>query len=106
MKQGDRATCATCGQPIDYIGSAWRHTGGQRTNHPAVPVEDEMLRPADVIGMGLKEFARRFGFKPADALEKWWFAMTQKRLDAAQRREFESGLLAWPGDLSGVVMED
>lgn len=106
MKQGDLATCQVCGQPIDYLNSAWRHTGGQRVGHVALPVEDDMLRPADVIAMPLLEFERRFGFRPTDALEKWWYAMTQKRLDATQRREFDSGSLAGPGDLSNVVMED
>lgn len=106
MTKGDKSTCSICNHPIDFIGSGWRHTGGQRTNHPAMPAENDQLRPADVIGMGLAEFKWRFGFRPVDRLEKWWFAIRMKRLDAAQRREFETGALARPGDLDGIVMED
>lgn len=106
MTQGDKATCSICHQPIDFLGSSWRHTGGQRVGHPAVPAENDELRMADVIRMGLGEFAWRFGFRPTDALEKWWYAMTRERLDAAQRRDFKSGKVAGPGDLDGVNMEE
>lgn len=106
MTTGDKATCAICGAAIDYLGSAWRHTGGQRVGHPAAPVENDQLRPADVIRMPLAEFERRFKFRPTDALEKKWYAITAKRLSKRDRAEFDSGTLGGLGDLDGVNMED
>lgn len=106
MTQGDKATCAICKQPIDFTGANWRHTGGQQVGHPAQPAKNDELRMADVIRMPLVEFERRFKFRPADKLEKWWYAIRMERLSERDRREFESGRLAGPGDLDGVNMED
>lgn len=106
MTKGDKATCAVCNQPIDYLGSSWRHTGGQRVGHPATPVENDQLRPADVIRMPLAEFERRFGFRPSDKLEKKWFAITATRLTDGNRQALTSGVVGGLGNLDGVVMED
>jgi hypothetical protein len=51
------------------------------------------LTPQEVIAMPEDEFERRFGFRPVDALEKKWFAVTTKRLDSLSRGAIEAGLL-------------
>lgn len=54
------------------------------------------LRPDEVIAMPLCEFEQRFGFRPVDALEKYWFAAVAKRINSDCRMACEIGLL---GDL-------
>ena len=65
----------------------------------------DKLTPEAVIKMPLREFEQRFGFRPADALEKRWFAITGKRLDETSRLAIECGITP-RGDLSQVVMGD
>lgn len=38
-KIGDRAVCALCGNPIEYIGPHWRHIG-QEYRHIARPAAE------------------------------------------------------------------
>lgn len=64
---------------------------------------NDELSPAEVITMPLSEFEERFGFRPVDALEKRFFAVTGKRPDAMQREMIEAGLMG-EADLSKVVM--
>jgi len=37
---GQRATCRSCGEPIEYIGPYWRHVGS-RPRHVAEPADAE-----------------------------------------------------------------
>lgn len=62
------------------------------------------LTPADVIKMPLDEFEKRFGFRPVDALDKHYYAITAIRLDPVVRQMIESGILGVP-NLSNVVMD-
>ena len=65
---------------------------------------NDELSVGEVAGMNLAEFEERFGFVPADALDKLFFAVVGKRMDDTHRRAFESHLLEH-GDLSRIVME-
>jgi hypothetical protein len=66
---------------------------------------NDTLKPADVLAMPLAEFQERFGFRPADALEKKFFAVTGQRPDAMQRDMIEMGILDPPvPDYGNVVM--
>ncbi len=65
---------------------------------------DHNLTPTDVISMPMDEFEKQFGFRPGDALEKKWFAVTGERITSLQREAIMSGILE-AGDLSGVIME-
>ncbi len=38
------------------------------------------MSPEEVIRMPLVDFENTFGFRPGDALEKKWFAITGKRI--------------------------
>ena len=65
----------------------------------------DRLTPADVKVMTLAEFERRFGWRPADALEKAYFAATAERLGAFERAALEAGVLG-DIDITTVVMEE
>ena len=57
--------------------------------------------PDDVIRMPLADFEKRFRFRPVDAFEKKWFAVTGKRAtDTARAFAALEDI-----DLSDVVME-
>jgi hypothetical protein len=43
------------------------------------------LTPEDVMGMSLADFEVAFGFRPKDALDKKWFAITGKRITDTTR---------------------
>ena len=66
---------------------------------------NDELTPADVIAMPLVEFVARFGFRPRDALEKKWFAITAKRITPMEYQAVKAGVI---GDypLDTVVMDD
>jgi hypothetical protein len=68
------------------------------------PKRNDHLTPTEVKAMPLVEFERRFDFRPADALEKQWFAATGSRLTTFHREALQAGILG-PVDLSDVVME-
>lgn len=63
--------------------------------------KNEDLTPENVKAMPLAEFEQRFCFRPADRLEKHWFAVTGKRIDSGSRAAVEAGLLGQI-DLNGV----
>jgi hypothetical protein len=63
------------------------------------------LTPHDIRAMGLIEFRNRFGFRPADALEKDWFIANGRRIDSACRAVIESGALG-ELDYSAINMDD
>jgi hypothetical protein len=65
--------------------------------------KEEEMRPEDVIKMSLCEFTNRFGFSPADAREKKWFAVTGKRLTDDMRAAIEAGVIG-DDNLDDVVM--
>jgi hypothetical protein len=67
--------------------------------------DTDKLSPEDVIKMPLIEFVRRFGFRPVDAQEKKWFAVTGNRIDDISRGAIEAGIIG-DDDLSNVVMTD
>ena len=46
---------------------------------------DTTFGPKDVLAMPLAKFERIYGFRPADALEKYWFAVNGKRLNDITR---------------------
>jgi hypothetical protein len=54
---------------------------------------DHKLTPAEVRAMSDKEFKRRFGFVPVDALERTFFAATGKRPTPLDRAVIASGAL-------------
>ena len=66
--------------------------------------EVENMTPEDVKSLPLDEFERLFNFLPTDALDKWGFAMTGKRMDSMTREMIKAGIIDQP-DLSDVVME-
>ena len=68
------------------------------------PIDITRLTPADVIAMPLAQFIAVFGFRPADALEKHWFAATAKRITPFERDAIAAGVFG-EVDLSTVVME-
>jgi hypothetical protein len=43
------------------------------------------MSPEEVIQMPLADFEKMFGFRPVDAFEKKWFAITGKRADDTTR---------------------
>jgi hypothetical protein len=45
------------------------------------------MSPEDVIKLSLEEFETAFGFRPKDAQEQKWYAITGKRL-SKDTREF------------------
>lgn len=51
------------------------------------------LTPAEVIGMGLREFESRFGFRPKDAIEKHHFAATGERITPLIYEAIVAGVL-------------
>jgi hypothetical protein len=63
------------------------------------------LRPSEVKAMGLREFEERFGWRPVDALEKYYFAGSARRITPIVREALQSGVLG-PLTLSDVVMTD
>lgn len=61
------------------------------------------LTPQEVCAMGLREFERRFGFRPIDAYEKYLFAAVAKRPSTMELDAVRSGVLG-DVDVSGVNM--
>ncbi len=75
---------------------------------PAEPVAAPAPRPltqSEVMTMPLAAFEAHFGFRPEEALEKYWFAITGKRLGAAERAAIVASLAGRMPDLSHVVMK-
>ncbi len=62
------------------------------------------LTPSDVKKMPLAEFEDRFGFRPTDALEKYWFASNAERLTPLYRDALLAGVCG-PFSLDDVVMD-
>ncbi len=60
------------------------------------------MTPDEVIKMPLSDFEKTFGFRPKDALDKKWFAITGKRITDTTRA-FTLHLMD-EIDLSEVVM--
>ncbi len=60
--------------------------------------------PKEIQEMKLKKFNRLFGFVPVDAIEKYWFSVNGKRLDAKMRMAVEMGM-AGDIDTDCVVMD-
>jgi hypothetical protein len=75
---------------------------------PAEPMAAPAPRPltqGEVMAMPLAAFEAHFGFRPEEALEKYWFAITGKRLGAAERAAIAASLAGRMPDLSHVVMK-
>lgn len=66
------------------------------------PGVDREPNPADVMAMTVAEFEQRFGFRPADKLEKYMFAVTGERLKPIVREMIEAGIGGPEPDLSKV----
>ena len=67
--------------------------------------ENDGLAPADIAAMPLILFERYFGFRPRDALEKKWFAITRTRITPSVRAALEAGTLG-NIPLNDIVMTD
>ena len=64
------------------------------------------LTPDEVNSMPLAEFEERFGFRPADALEKHYFAGMAKPLDPTMRAMINAiGPMPSQDILDSIVME-
>lgn len=63
------------------------------------------LSPDEVVRMSLSEFELHFGFRPSDALEKYWFAINAARLDDVCREALEAGIMGDIPNLDHVIME-
>jgi hypothetical protein len=84
---------------------------------PAVALEPAPAEPApaepaptaftqsEVMTMPLASFEAHFGFRPDEALEKYWFAITGKRLGRAERAAIVASMAGRMPDLRHVVME-
>ena len=55
--------------------------------------------------MPLAVFEAHFGFRPEAALEKYWFAITGKRLGATEQAAIVASLAGRMPDLGHVVMQ-
>ena len=68
-------------------------------------LKNRELPASDVITMSLTSFEHLFGFRPYDALEKKWFAVTRTRITPSIRAALEAHIF---GDipLDDVVMTD
>lgn len=64
---------------------------------------NDRLTPAEVKAMGLKEFERRFGFRPRDAHEKHFFAAVARRPTSLEREAIAVGIVG-EIDVSSVNM--
>jgi hypothetical protein len=67
-------------------------------------MKSKRLSTATILAMPLKEFSRRYGFTPIDAMEKCWFAMNGTRLCDAARMRFGRNVEKMM-DENTVVME-
>ena len=63
--------------------------------------DEQATAPDDVIRMPITDFEKKFGFRPVDAFEKKWFAVTGKRATDFARDFAKIADI----DLSDVVME-
>lgn len=63
------------------------------------------LTAREVCAMGLREFERRFGFRPRDAYEKQFFAAVAKRPSPMEHDAVRAGVLG-EIDVSSVNMAD
>lgn len=99
--RGDILTERDVINSIQFLNHAAKVIKGVRIT---VTDEPKSLTPDDVVKMPLAEFEQCFGFRPVDALEKKFFAVTGKRPDQFQREAIEARVL---GDIShdGVVMK-
>lgn len=62
------------------------------------------LCPSDVMAMPVDQFEKVFGFRPMDALEKYWFAVNARRISEIQRAAVAAGIVG-EIDLSQVRMD-
>ena len=67
--------------------------------------EAKNLNSTDVIAMSLALFEQQFNFRPTDALEKKWFAVTGNRLTVQMRSMLEASAITKADSLTDVVME-
>jgi hypothetical protein len=72
---------------------------------PVAAPASQPLTQGEVMAMPLAAFEAHFGFRPEEALEKYWFAVTGKRLGAAERAAIVASLAGRMPDLSHVVMK-
>lgn len=63
------------------------------------------LTPQEVKAMGLKEFERRFGFRPVDAYEKHFFAGLGERPSPIVLEGIRAGI-AGEVDIAAINMAD
>lgn len=63
------------------------------------------LTASEVCRMGLREFERRFGFRPVDVHEKQFFAAVAVRPSLTELAALRAEVLG-PADLSHVNMDD
>lgn len=67
--------------------------------------DDSELVPREVMQMPLKEFEERFKFRPTDAFQKYWFAISgEKDINPLSKEIILAGVVDDPPDLSKVVM--
>jgi hypothetical protein len=71
---------------------------------PAEPAPTAFTQ-SEVMTMPLASFEAHFGFRPDEALEKYWFAITGKRLGRAERAAIVASMAGRMPDLRHVVME-
>jgi hypothetical protein len=91
---------APCGADVSGVVVKEDYPLPRRKSNARLSPDEE-----EVVAMGLKEFERRFGFRPVDALEKFWFASNAQRIAPATRDAIDAGVMG-EYELSHVNMQD
>jgi hypothetical protein len=101
----DEAPAAPAQLAVEPAAEGDSEAAAPPLTEPAAAPAPRPLTQGEVMAMPLAAFEAHFGFRPEEALEKYWFAITGKRLGAAERAAIAASLAGRMPDLSHVVMK-